>query len=92
MPDALAVDDSLATSDPTVAHLAAAAVAGPPPAGFAERKRVPVAIADGGKPEIVGELVVQDQGFNLHAKTCAGALADVTLTLQGWAGDPSHIQ
>jgi len=41
-----------------------------------ERKREPVAIATGGPPEIVGDLVVQDCGFNLHAKTHAGALDD----------------
>jgi len=29
---------------------------------------------DGGRPEIVGDLVVQDQGFSLHARTRAGAL------------------
>jgi hypothetical protein len=39
----------------------------------AERKRAPVAIVDNGRPEIVGDLVVQDQGFNLHAKTRVGA-------------------
>jgi len=44
--------------------------------GPAERKREPVAIATGGPPEIVGDLVVQDCGFNLHAKTHAGALDD----------------
>lgn len=72
-PDALAVDDAWAARDPVLAHLAAAAVAGLPPAGPAERKRDPVTIVDGARPEIVGDLVVQDQGFNLHAKTHAGA-------------------
>ena len=73
-PDALAVDDAWAARDPVMSHLAAAAVAGLPPAGPAERKRDPVRIVDGGRPEIVGDLVVQDQGFNLHARTRAGAL------------------
>ena len=59
-----------------LAQLAAAAVAGLPPAGAAERKREPVLFAPGGEPEIVGELVVQDCGFNVHAKTHAGALDD----------------
>jgi hypothetical protein len=57
-----------------LAQLAAAAVAGLPPAGPAERKREPVAIATGGGIEIVGDLVVQHSGFNLHAKTRAGAI------------------
>jgi hypothetical protein len=74
MPDALAVDEAWAARDPVMAHLAAAAVAGLPPAGPAERKRDPVTIVDGGRPQIVGDLVVQDQGFNLHARTRAGAL------------------
>jgi hypothetical protein len=69
MPDALAVDDAWAARDPVMAHLAAAAVAGLPPAGPAERKRVPVAILDGGRPEIVGDLVVQDQGLK-HTSEC----------------------
>jgi hypothetical protein len=74
MPNALAVDDACAASAPVMAHLAAAAVAGLPPAGPAERKRDPVRIVDGGRPEIVGDLVVQDHGSNLHAKTRAGAM------------------
>ena len=73
-PEALEVDDSFATSDPVLAQLAAAAVAGLPPAGPAERKREPVVLAACGGPEIVSDLVVQDCGFNLHAKTCAGAV------------------
>jgi hypothetical protein len=72
-PEALEVDDALAARDPVLAQLAAAAVAGLPPAGPAERKREPVVLATGGEPEIVGDLVVQDCGFNLHAKTYAGA-------------------
>jgi Putative transposase len=38
------------------------------------RKRDPITIVDGGRPTVVGDLVVQDEGFNLHAKTRAGAL------------------
>ena len=76
-PEALEVDDALANRDPVLAvlaQLAAAAVAGLPPAGPAERKREPLALVTGGALEIVGDLVVQDCGFNLHAKTCAGAV------------------
>jgi hypothetical protein len=74
-PEALEVDDALVARDPVLAQLAAA-VAGLPPAGPVERKREPVAIATDGGLEIVGDLVVQDSGFNLHAKTRAGALDD----------------
>ena len=75
-PEAFEVDDAFTASDPVLAQLAAAAVAGLPPAGPAERKREPVLLAASGGPEIVGDLVVQDRGFNLHAKTCAGAVDD----------------
>jgi hypothetical protein len=47
-----------------MARLAAAAVAGLPPAGLAERKRATVAITDGSRPEIIGKLVVQDRGIS----------------------------
>ncbi len=73
-PCALQVDEAFVAREPVLANLAAAAVAGLPPAGPAERKREPVALAGGGRLEIVGELVVQDNGFDLHAKTRAGAL------------------
>jgi hypothetical protein len=75
-PEALEVDDVLSARDTVLAQLAAAAVAGLPPAGPAERKREPVLFAAGGEPEILGELVVQDCGFNVHAKTHAGAIDD----------------
>jgi hypothetical protein len=74
--DVLEVDDALASRDPVLAQLATAAVAGLPPAGPAERRREPVVLAARGGPEIVGDLVVQDCGFNLHAKTHAGAVDD----------------
>jgi hypothetical protein len=74
--DVLEVDDALADRDPVLAQLATAAVAGLPPAGPAERRREPVVLAARGGPEIVGDLVVQDGGFNLHAKTHAGAVDD----------------
>jgi hypothetical protein len=72
--DVLEVDDALASRDPVLAQLATAAVAGLPPAGPAERRREPVVLAARGGPEIVGDLVVQDGGFNLHAKTHSGAV------------------
>ena len=75
-PEALELDDAFAARDPVLAQLAAAAVSGLPPAGPAERKREPVLLAAGSGPEIVGDLVVQDGGFNLHAKTHAGAVDD----------------
>jgi hypothetical protein len=56
-PEALEVDDALVARDPALAQLAAAAVAGLPPAGPAERKREPVVLAAHGGPEIVGDLV-----------------------------------
>jgi hypothetical protein len=78
-PEALEVDDVLWAREPVLAQLAAAAVSGFLPAGPAERKRAPVLFAAGGEPEIVGEIVVQDSGFNLHPKTHAGALDDEAL-------------
>ena len=75
-PEALEVDVGFTPRDPVLAQLAAAAVAGLPPAGPAERKREPVVLAAGSGPEIVGDLVVQDCGFNLHAKTHTGAVDD----------------
>jgi hypothetical protein len=72
-PEELEVDTDLAAKDPILAQLAAAAVTGVPPAGFAERKRGPVLLGSDGS-EIVGDLVVQSGGFNLHAKTRAGGL------------------
>jgi hypothetical protein len=41
--------------------------------GPAWRKREPVVLAARGGPEIVGDLVVQGCGFNVHAKTRASA-------------------
>ncbi len=75
-PESLEVDDVLSARDPALAQLAAAAVAGLPPAGPVERKREPIHFSAAGEPEIISELVVQDNGFDLHAKTCAGALDD----------------
>ena len=76
--DALEVQDDLAQRDPPMAQLAAAAVLGLAPAGPTVRRH-PVRLAAGpdAGPEIRGPLLVADRGFNLHARTCAGALDEV---------------
>jgi hypothetical protein len=77
-PGALEVDVGFAARDPVLAQLAAAVVAGLPPAGPAERKREPVVLAAGSGPEIVGDLVVQDCGFKLHTKASSACCATKT--------------
>jgi len=72
----LEVDDAFAAAGPGAGATGGSRRCRVAAAGPAERKREPVAIATGGPPEIVGDLVVQDCGFNLHAKTHAGALDD----------------
>lgn len=61
-------DDTLAESDPLLARLLAAATAGAPPAGPAQR-RAPVRLVGdrGGQPQGKGRLCAQHLGFNLHA-------------------------
>lgn len=73
-PDATLIDDGLAERDPALAQLAAAAVAGLPPAG-PELRRRPVLVALPGRPgvEISAPLSVSELGFSLHAATTAGA-------------------
>jgi len=68
-------DDELASRDPVLAQLAAAAVAGLPPAGPEQRCRPAVQLArtDSAGPTPVDALVVQELGFNLHAASVAGA-------------------
>lgn len=75
MPEALEIDDGLASRDPVLAQLGAAAVAGLPPAGPEQRCRPAVQLArtDSAGPTPVGALVVQELGFNLHATSVAGA-------------------
>jgi hypothetical protein len=74
-PEALEINDELAERDPVLAQLAAAAVAGLPPAGPELRCRPAVQLArtDGAGPTPMGALVVQQLGFNLHAASVAGA-------------------
>ncbi len=73
-PDATLIDDGLAERDPALAQLAAAAVAGLPPAG-PELRRRPVLVALPRRPgvEISAPLSVSELGFSLHAATTAGA-------------------
>jgi hypothetical protein len=75
LPEALEIDNDLASRDPVLAQLAAAAVSGLPPAGPEQRCRPAVQLArtDSAGPTPVGALVVQELGFNLHAASVAGA-------------------
>jgi hypothetical protein len=58
-----------------LAQLAAATVSGLPPAGPEVRCRpaVQLACTDGAGPTLMGALVGQELGFNLHAASVAGA-------------------
>ena len=73
--DLVTVSDDLATRDPALAALAAAAVSGLPPAGPARRKPMLVALHGGGggraEPTIKSPLCVDHAGFGLHAATTA---------------------
>lgn len=72
--DATVVDDGGAGTEPVLAQLAAAAIAGQPPAGPEVRRgRLPIALR--GKPGVTvsAPRCVEEQGFTLHANTCAGA-------------------
>jgi hypothetical protein len=72
--DVTVLDDDLAQREPALAQLAAAAVAGLPPAGPDLRRR-PCAIPLPGRPgvEVMAPLSVTELGFSLHAATRAGA-------------------
>ncbi len=70
--DATVVDD--VEAEPVLSQLAAAAVAGLPPAGPEVRRgRLPIMLR--GKPgvTVTAPRCVEEQGFTLHANTCAGA-------------------
>jgi hypothetical protein len=73
--------DDLAEREPALAQLAAAAVAGLPPAG-PELRRKPLTIvlpaSDG--PKVVRRLCIEDGGFSLHAASRVGAEDDVGRT------------
>ena len=67
--------------DPALAQLAAAAVAGLPPAGpELRRKPLTVVLPAGSGPKVVRHLCVEDAGFSLHAATRAGAEDEVGRT------------
>jgi hypothetical protein len=56
--------------DPLLARLLAAATAGAPPAGWAnKRKPVRIVLDPDDRPVSKGTLCSQDHGFNLHAAT-----------------------
>jgi hypothetical protein len=70
--------DDLAEREPALAQLAAAAVAGLPPAGpELRRKPLTVVLPASDGPKVVRPLCVEDGGFSLHAHTRAGAEDDV---------------
>lgn len=70
--------DDLEHREPALAQLAAAAVAGLPPAGpELRRKPLTIALPAAFGPKVVRRLCVEDAGFSLHAATRAGAEDDV---------------
>ena len=67
-------DDSMDEKDPLLARLLAAAAAGAPPAGPAnKRKPVRIVLDPDDHPVTKGTLCSQAQGFNLHAATRVAA-------------------
>ena len=79
--DTLLLAEDLEQRDPALAQLAAAAVAGLPPAGpELRRKPLTVVLPAGSGPKMVRHLCVEDAGFSLHTATRAGAEDDVGRT------------
>jgi hypothetical protein len=79
--DTLLLAEDLEQRDPALAQLAAAAVAGLPPAGpELRRKPLTVFLPAGSGPKVVRHLCVEDAGFSLHAATRAGAEDEVGRT------------
>ena len=67
-------DESLGEKDPLLAKLLAAATAGAPPAGWAnKRKPVRIVLDPDDRPVAKGKLCAQNRGFNLHAATKVAA-------------------
>jgi Putative transposase len=67
-------DESMAEKDPLLAQLLAAATAGAPPAGWAQkRKPVRIVLDPDDRPVAKGKLCSQAHGFNLHAATKVAA-------------------
>jgi len=63
-------DETLGKDDPLLAHLLAAATAGLPPAGPAQRRApVRLALSASAQPSPKGRLCAEHWGFNLHAAT-----------------------
>jgi len=69
----LVLDDDLATREPALALLAAAAVGGLPPAGPELRRRPALALRGRPGVEVTAPLCVAELGFSLHARTTASA-------------------
>jgi hypothetical protein len=67
-------DETMGEKDPLLAKLLAAATAGAPPAGPANKhKPVRIVLAPDDRPVTKGTLCSQTQGFNLHAATRVAA-------------------
>ena len=67
-------DETMGEKDPLLARLLAAATAGAPPAGWAnKRKPVRIVLDPDDRPVSKGTLCSQDHGFNLHAATRVAA-------------------
>jgi hypothetical protein len=63
-------DESMGEKDPLLAKLLAAATAGTPPAGWAQkRKPLRIVLDPDDRPVAKGTLCAQEHGFNLHAST-----------------------
>jgi hypothetical protein len=67
-------DETMGEKDPLLAKLLAAATAGAPPAGWAnKRKPVRIVLDPDDRPVAKGTLCAQEHGFNLHAATKVAA-------------------
>jgi hypothetical protein len=67
-------DETMGEKDPLLAKLLAAATAGAPPAGWAnKRKPVRIVLDPDDRPVTKGMLCSQDHGFNLHGATRVAA-------------------
>ena len=67
-------DDTIGEKDPLLAKLLAAATAGMPPAGTAnKRKPVRIVLDPNDQPIAKGKLCAQEHGFNLHGATRVAA-------------------
>ena len=73
--------DDLAEREPALAQLAAAAVAGLPPAGpELRRKPLTIVLPASTGPKVTRPLCIEDGGFSLHAATRVGAEDDIGRT------------